>query len=173
MERIDIAGVYHPRVDPTEYGERTLVDDFKALDYRVAHFSGQDDSFSRSDELLGLDRVDDFYDAHADKDLRVSRSTSAGGLQVSSKLLTRRVEEYLADFNSPDPLFLYVNIVYTHFPYTHDELDNLLGVSPLTPLFQAERKLKEINSRPPCQPEGGSQHEGKARRVGQSTQWAS
>ncbi len=120
-------------------------------------------SFSRSDELLGLDRVDDFYDARADMDFRVSRSTSAGGLQVSSKLLTRRVEEYLADFNSPDPLFLYVNIVYTHFPYTHDELDNLLGVSPLTPLF----------SQPPCQPEGGSQHEGKARRVGQSTQWAS
>ena len=119
-------GALHPR-----YGQTTLVDDFKRLGYTVAHFSGQDDSFGRSFELLGLDRVDSFYDARQDAGQRTSRSSSAGSLQVSWKLLERRVDEYLGSYDGERPLFLYVNLVDTHFPYTHDEMDDLLAVSPL------------------------------------------
>ena len=113
-------------------GQDTLVDDFKGLGYTVAHFSGQDDSFGNSVALLGLDRVDDFYDARDDVDRRTSRSTNAGGLQISSRLLAERVGDYLGSYEAASPLFLYVNFVDTHFPYTHDELDDLLGVSPIT-----------------------------------------
>ncbi len=114
------------------HGQTTLVDDFKQLGYTVAHLSGQDDSFGRSTELLGIDRVDYFYDAREDIDLRTSRSTSAGGLQISWKLLATRVGEYLESYEADRPLFLYVNIVDTHFPYTHGDLDDLLGVAPLS-----------------------------------------
>lgn len=119
-------GSLHPH-----YGQPTLVDDFKQLGYTVAHFSGQDDSFGRSIELLGLDRVDSLYDARQDADKRTSRSGSAGSLQVSWKLLERRIDEYLRAHDRERPLFLYVNLVDTHFPYTHDEMDDLLAVSPL------------------------------------------
>ena len=120
-------GALHPR-----YGQTTLVDDFKQLGYTVAHLSGQDDSFGRSIELLGLDRVDYLYDARQDSARRTSRSTSAGSLQISWKLLLERVDEYLDGYDGDRPLFLYVNLVDTHFPYTHDELDDLLGVAPLS-----------------------------------------
>ncbi|MEE2674704.1 MAG: sulfatase-like hydrolase/transferase [Myxococcota bacterium] len=125
------AQLYGGNLDPRP-GQMTLVDDFNQLGYTTAHLSGQDDSFGGSVELLGLDRVDYFYDAREDAALRTSRSTNAGSLQVSSKLLVRRVGEYLDGYPADRPLFLYVNLVDTHFPYTHDETDDLLGVSPLS-----------------------------------------
>lgn len=124
------AQLFGGSLDPSP-GQTTLVDDFKQLGYTVAHLSGQDDSFGRSIELLGLDRVDYFYDARDDADLRTSRSMNAGSLQISWKLLAKRVGEYLDGYETDRPLFLYVNVVDTHFPYMHDEMDDLLGVSPL------------------------------------------
>jgi hypothetical protein len=125
------AQLFGGSLDP-RFGQKTLVDDFEAQGYTVAHFSGQDDSFGHSVELLGLDRVDHFYDARDDIDSRTSRSTNAGALQVSAKLLARRVEEYLGTYSPDEPLFLYVNFVDTHFPYTHEDVEDLLGVSPIT-----------------------------------------
>ena len=109
-------------------GDPTLIDDFKQLGYSVAYFSGQDDSFSNSDEMIGVSRSDRFYDARQDIDRRTSRTTASVSLQVSWKTLLERVEEYLGTVDPDRPLFLYVNIVDTHFPYDHDELDDLLGV---------------------------------------------
>ncbi len=132
------AQLFGGRIDPYD-GQDTWIDDFKALGYTVAHFSGQDDSFGDSVALLGLDRVDHFYDARQDADRRTSRGNSAGSLQISWKVLLERVDAYLTDYSQEQarnptgtPLFLYVNLVDTHFPYTHEELDDLLGVSPLS-----------------------------------------
>jgi hypothetical protein len=125
------AQLFGGRIEPYD-GQDTLIDDFQSLGYEVAHFSGQDDSFGDSIALLGLDRSDHFYDARQDFDRRTSRGTSAGSLQISWKLLVERVGEYLNAYDDEKPLFLYVNLVDTHFPYTHDELDDLLGVSPLS-----------------------------------------
>ena len=110
--------------------QRTWIDDFQALGYRVAHFSGQDDSFSDSEALLGVERADVFYDARSDTALRTSRSTAPASLQVSWKVLLRRVESFLADWHE-QPLFLYVNLVDTHYPYHHDELDALVPGTPV------------------------------------------
>lgn len=112
-------------------GEPTLIDDFAARGYRVAHFSGQDDSYAGSEALLGVARADRFYDARQDLARRTSRSTSQVSLQVSWKTLLSRTEEYLDHTDPSRPLFLYVNFVDTHFPYHHDELDDLLGVDPV------------------------------------------
>ncbi len=111
-----------------EPGGTTLIDDFKQRGYSVAYFSGQDDSFSNSDEVVGVSRTDRFYDARQDIDRRTSRTTASVSLQVSWKTLLERVQAYLDTVDPDRPLFLYVNIVDTHFPYDHDELDDLLGV---------------------------------------------
>lgn len=112
-------------------GESSLIDDFKAWGYTVAYFSGQDESYGDSETLLGTDRADSFYDARQDVDRRTSRSTAPASLQVSWKTLLERVNGALPEIPVDRPLFLYVNIVDTHFPYDNDEVDDLLGVAPL------------------------------------------
>lgn len=112
-------------------GETTLIDDFKQRGYSVAHFSGQDESFGDSEALLGVDRADVFYDARQDLALRTSKSTSSASLQVSWKTLLERVAAFLEGHDPDVPLFLYVNIVDTHHPYHHDQLDALLPVEPI------------------------------------------
>jgi hypothetical protein len=120
------AGRFFPR-----RGEPTIVDDFSAHGYTVALFSGQDDSYGDSVELMGADRADRFYDARQDVARRTSRTAASISLQVSWKTVLERVEEYLDGRRDEKPLFLYVNIVDTHYPYTHGEIDDLLGVGPL------------------------------------------
>jgi hypothetical protein len=109
----------------------TLVDDFGERGYRVALFSGQDDSFANGVAQMGAMRADVFYDARQDRDRRVSRSSSAVGLQLSWKLVAQRVEEFLATADALVPLFLYVNIVDTHHPYHHREIDRIFDVDPV------------------------------------------
>jgi hypothetical protein len=112
-------------------GASTLIDDFRARGYRVAYFSGQDDSYGDSADRLGGVRADVFYDARQDVARRTSRSTAPVSLQVSWKTLIERLNGYLSSARDERPLFLYVNIVDTHFPYWHPEMDDLLGVGPL------------------------------------------
>ena len=109
----------------------TLIDDFAARGYRVAHFSGQDESYGNSEARLGTARADIFYDARQDIGRRTSRSTAPVSLQVSWQTLCERVSDYLSGTRDGRPLFLYVNIVDTHFPYWHSEIEDLLGVEPL------------------------------------------
>jgi hypothetical protein len=124
------AQLYSGRLVPS-LGEATLIDDFRRRGYVTAHFSGQNELFGRSVELLGVERADRFYDARQDQQLRTSRSTSPVGLEISWKTLSRRVFEFLAQHDPDAPLFLYVNFVDTHFPYHHAEVDLLFDFDPL------------------------------------------
>ncbi len=124
------AQLFGGRIVP-EHRQGTIVDDFKERGYHVAHFSGQDDSYAGSEDYIGADRSDHFYDARQDVDARVSRLARPGALQVSWKLLNQRVFEYLDRLQTEDPLFLYVNYTDTHYPYHHAEIDDLLGVVPV------------------------------------------
>jgi len=108
--------------------QTTLIDDFKARGYYVAHFSGQNDSFNDSEGLMGVERADIFFDARQALDQRSSRSTSRGGLQISWRVLNQHVSDFLDQYSGDAPLFLYVNFTDTHFPYHHDELENILGI---------------------------------------------
>lgn len=105
----------------------TLQDDFAARGYATAHFSGQDDSYGDSAERLGFVRADHFYDARVDIDRRTTRSTASVSLQVSWKTVLERVDAYLDAYDADRPLFLYVNIVDTHFPFTHSEIDEIIA----------------------------------------------
>lgn len=114
-----------------EEGQKTLIHDFKAQGYRVGYFSGQDDSFGDSEALIGTAEADFFYDARQDTDRRTSRSTHPASLQVSWKTLLEHTLGFLEDQDLAEPLFLYVNIVDTHYPYHHAELDSILNFDPV------------------------------------------
>ena len=124
------AQLFSGRISPVP-GESTLIDDLLARGYTVAYLSGQDESYGKSEEVLGTGRAHHFYDARADAERRTSRTTAPVSLQVSWKTLLGRVREFLDGWDGEGPLFLYVNVVDTHFPYWHDEIDDLLGVPPL------------------------------------------
>lgn len=125
------AQLFQGRIDPMP-GAPTLIDDFHALGYRVAYFSGQNDMHGGSEPLVGFDRADVFYDARADRGRRTSRTALPVSLQVSSSAVLEQVRAYLdATRADPDPLFLYVNLVDNHFPYHHEGLERMLGVEPV------------------------------------------
>ena len=112
--------------------QSTLVDDFHANGYAVAWFSAEDESFGvRESSVLGLQRVDVYYDARDDVEHNVSPFHTSGSTAVSWKRLNERMGEYLASWDARQPLFLYVNYGDTHFPYDHRELDDLLGAERL------------------------------------------
>jgi arylsulfatase A-like enzyme len=125
------ASLMQGRVIPAADGS-TLVDDFIARGYEVAWFSGQHDEVAGEGARLGIERATQFYDARQDVARRTSRSAQPISLQVSWKTVMRRVSGYLETRDSNAPLFLYVNLVDTHFPYWHAELDDLLGVGALS-----------------------------------------
>jgi hypothetical protein len=108
-------------------GQTTLVDDFASRGYTVAWFSGQDDSYGDSARQLGAERADVFYDARQDLERRTSRSTAPVSLQVSWKTLTGRVLDFVSEHDASQPLFMYLNVVDTHYPYWHAEIDPVLG----------------------------------------------
>jgi hypothetical protein len=113
-------------------GQSTLLDDFRANGYRLAWFSGQDDSFGDSAPILGYEQVDHFYDARDDVARRYTDSATKASLGVSWKVLNERILPYLAAADPAQPLFLYVNYYDTHYPYHHREVDDLLGISPVS-----------------------------------------
>ena len=123
------AQLFQGTVKPTRGGS-SLVDDFAAAGYRIAWFSGQNDAF-HSAGLLGNAKPNIFYDARSDADRRTTRSTTKVSLQVSWKTLLGRIRTFLDKERGEQPLFLYVNIVDTHYPYWHPEMDDILGVPPL------------------------------------------
>lgn len=103
----------------------TLVDDFKARGYFVAWFSGQDDSYMGSERLLGFDRADLFFDAREEVERRSTGSSSPSSLQISRQVLMEHVESFLQTYDGRKPLFLYVNVVDSHFPYWHEGMQHL------------------------------------------------
>lgn len=112
-------------------GQPTLIDDFAGRGYHTAHFSGQDETYGDSIALLGADRADVLVHARNDLDRRTSSSTVPVSLQVSWKTVLERVFGFLDGADPDEPLFLYVNLVDSHFPYDHDEMDDILGVGRL------------------------------------------
>ena len=127
---ISRAELFQGRVKPVA-GAPSLIDDFQAHGYRVAYVSGQDDTHG-GDDLVGFDRADFFVDARSNEERKTSRTALTVSLQVSWRLVLEQVHSYLESTRrDARPVFLYVNLVDTHFPYHHDDLLPLLGVEPV------------------------------------------
>jgi len=108
----------------------SLLDDFKNQGYEVAYFSAQDDTaFGKTD--INYDRVDKYYDARQDLNRRFTAYTTPGSLAVPFNVLEEHIGDYLRTRHSTNPLFMYVNLQDTHYPYNHSGLKNILGGTPL------------------------------------------
>jgi len=128
---ISRAQLFQGRIRPVA-GAPTLIDDFKRRGYRVAYVSGQDDTHGGPD-LVGFERADFFVDARSSPERRTSRTALTVSLQVSWRVVLEQVRAYLESTrDDPRPVFLYMNLVDTHFPYHHAELEPLLGVIPVS-----------------------------------------
>jgi len=112
-------------------GHTTLLDDFKNHGYDVGYFSSQDDSFGGLP--LDFSRADIFFDARQEVGRRYSTYTTPGSLAISWAVLREHLETFLNHRSSSAPLFLYVNLYDTHYPYAHPGLEDILGVTPLPP----------------------------------------
>ncbi len=109
-------------------GHPSLVDDFTRNGYRVAYFSGQDESFGGPAYSVGFERADPAYDARVTPELCYSTFTTDGSLAVPFSVVQAQIHRLLADAGSaPAPLFLYVNFHDTHFPYRHDGVKSLIS----------------------------------------------
>jgi hypothetical protein len=105
----------------------TLIDDFKANGYEVGYFSGQDDSFGGEAYSVGMDRADIAYDARQDRRRRYTSFSTAGSLGVPFDVVQERIATFLEHRDATRPLFLYINIYDTHYPYHRDGLQDLVS----------------------------------------------
>lgn len=106
--------------------DSTLIDDFLRNGYRVGYFSGQDESFGGAKYDVGFTRATMAVDARADRARRYSTATTPGSLAVPATVVQERVGEFLDQHGAADaPLFLYVNLHDTHFPYWHPGIETL------------------------------------------------
>jgi arylsulfatase A-like enzyme len=109
----------------------SLIDDFKTNGYEVAYFSAQDVSFGGKAYDVGFDRADIPYDARVDPELRYTTFTSPGSIALPYDVMIDKVTDFLATRSSERPLFLYINLQDTHFPYHHQHIRPLLNSSAL------------------------------------------
>lgn len=110
-------------VRPTD---STIVDDFLRNGYVVGYISGQDESFGGARYDVGFGRATMAVDARHDRRRRYTTSTTPGSLAVPADVVQERVGDVLRQHAPRDaPLFLYVNLHDTHFPYWHDGITTL------------------------------------------------
>ncbi|HEY3355755.1 MAG TPA: sulfatase-like hydrolase/transferase [Polyangia bacterium] len=105
-------------------GGTTLIDDFKRQGYRTAYISGQDESFGGQEFAVGFDRAEFVYHARTEPQRRFTAFATPGSIGLPFTVVEEQVERMLAA-GDERPLFTYVNLYDTHFPYRHD------GVKPL------------------------------------------
>jgi sulfatase-like protein len=121
----------------------TLLDDFKNHGYEVGYFSGQDDSFGNMGINYG--RVDHYYDARMEPEKRYTAHATPGSLAVPMAVLEQHIGAFLdARSDQTVPLFLYVNFHDTHFPYSHADVENLLGVNILDASLIAPSRRRDL-----------------------------
>lgn len=91
--------------------------------YRLALFSGQDESWSNLDKRLGT-RVyaDYFYDAQAGADKRVFPSRLPSSIKLSAATLWHEFKQYSDALDWSRPQYIYFNMQEGHFPYYHREM---------------------------------------------------
>lgn len=93
----------------------SLVDDFKTLGYYSAVFSGEDLLDEQFDESLGWNRAGNLIVDPRSIAQNIHRKST-----VPARILMDEVESFIADYDTQQPLFLYVFFQDPHFPYQQD-----------------------------------------------------
>jgi len=125
-------------------GGTSLIDDFKFNGYDVGYISGQDDSFGGREFAVGMERADVAFDARSAPQLRYSTFSTAGSLAVPAAVVEDQIARFLARRDRAKPLFLYVNLHDTHFPYHHDGIEPLVSNVVLRPSDITPERASEL-----------------------------
>lgn len=100
--------------------------------YRIAVFSGQDESFGdiaadTDMECCGTTVVD----ARALLAERAHPFAAQGSLRIDGRIVLQHLERVLLRESWDEPHFLYVNLQEPHFPYHHEGMPQLLSGTPI------------------------------------------
>ncbi len=109
----------------------SIFDDFAALGYETSIFSAADESYGGTDKIVGLDRVQTFYDARTEPDFRMHRGNLPMSRMISASHLNLRIFEFLERRDPSRPLFLYINYQEAHFPYHSSMHENIVNDHPI------------------------------------------
>ncbi|MFQ5598035.1 MAG: sulfatase-like hydrolase/transferase [Nitrospiria bacterium] len=112
--------------------QTSLIDDFKGNGYEVAFFSGQDESFSEEKMPIGIERADIFYDGRSEPHKRYTPFSTQGSLGLPYSVVLEQIASFFGHRKSDRPLFLYLNLYDTHFPYFHRGILPLINDAVLT-----------------------------------------
>lgn len=92
-----------------------LVDDFKALGYYTAAYSGEDLLDEGFDESLGWNRAGDRVVDPRSIPANIHKKST-----LPARVLLDEIEDFLDAYDKQNPLFLYVFFQDPHFPYQQD-----------------------------------------------------
>ncbi|TMJ18747.1 MAG: hypothetical protein E6G92_02590 [Alphaproteobacteria bacterium] len=111
---------------------QSLIRDFQANGYEVGVFSGQDENFGGTAELVGLRRASTYVDGATLREERAFSFAAQGSIIIDGKLLLREFDRRLG---RPEawhrPHFLYFNLQSAHFPYTEPLMDQVIAGTPI------------------------------------------
>ncbi len=113
-------------------GKSTLIDDFKNNGYQVAYFSAQDASFGGARFDVGFSRADVAFDARVEPHRRFTMFATPGSIGLPYQVMVQKVTDFLERRQDERPLFLYVNLQDSHFPYHHRYVRNIVSDTALT-----------------------------------------
>ncbi|MEA3000396.1 MAG: hypothetical protein QOK17_2229 [Sphingomonadales bacterium] len=130
--RQSLRSLFTGRFDPASRGA-SLFDDFRRAGYRIGVFSGQAETFGGTAEVTGMrEDADVFLDAKTLERERVWPFLRDINLLVDGRTLLRELDSH---FGRPSdwrrPVFLYVNVQASHFPYSFPGALQLLPGTPI------------------------------------------
>jgi hypothetical protein len=110
----------------------SLIDRFKALDYRTGVFSGQHESFGGIGEASGMTRADVMVHG---PDFSISQrmyiNASAAALAIPAPIVNGEFAKWLNGSSDGRPFFAYLNWQEMHFPYYYQGAPVLLTQNPI------------------------------------------
>jgi hypothetical protein len=101
------------------YQKHTLIEDLKSFGYQVGVYSTQDEQFGNIYRTCGFAAADFYFDA-ATAATKYGAKTIPSSTIVPSQWIIDAFEQSLRRANEKTPLFAYLHLETTHYPYSHD-----------------------------------------------------
>lgn len=99
---------------------RSLISEFKSYGYQVGVFLMQNANFGGTRQLCSLDDADYYFDAAMDVESRVTTYTAPSSLIIPFARVLPECAKFLAGAEPLRPMFMFVQMETTHYPYGHD-----------------------------------------------------
>lgn len=110
----------------------SLVQRFRMLGYQTGVFSGQNESFGKTDERSHFDQADILVDARSfAKNQRMYTSTAAGAIAIPTSEVNAVFQKWCGARDRSRPFFAYLNWQEMHFPYYHENGPRPLLQNPI------------------------------------------